>query len=92
MNPWNATSPQSRLKPTASLKVLHTDPADGWSIAEMTWDGQPGRKALRWDGDLNNPHDRGNPTSHGNGTWFVLPDAVAEVVLRSVTPTPAPKP
>jgi len=71
MQPQNALSPKNRLA-SGSLKVLYISP-DGWSLAEMVCDGHPA-VGLRWDGDRNNPDDKGNPASHRQGTWFILPD------------------
>lgn len=92
MNPWNAKSPTSRLR---DLLVLHTEQSNPdliWSIAQMTWDQSEGIYGCRWDGDLNNPDDLGNPVSHGRGTWFILPKEVALKALDGITPTPADKP
>jgi hypothetical protein len=44
-----------------------------WSVAEMNWDGRR-RVGIRWNGDLDDPSDLGNPRSRNYGTWFVLPD------------------
>lgn len=100
MNPWNATSPKSRLQ-HSSLNVLHTD-SDGWSIATMLWNSEPWASdhqlvhGLRWDGDVGNVTDLGNPVSRSYGTWFVLPDAVAQATLAAANSagplTPAPQP
>ena len=39
---------------------------------------------IRWNGSGNEP-GMGNPQSHGYPTWFVLPDEIAEMVLRAET-------
>jgi hypothetical protein len=58
-----------------SLNVIYTSPDGYWSLAEMIWDG--GRRVgCRWNGDITDPEDKGNPRSHANGTWFILPDAI----------------
>ncbi|RYF04152.1 MAG: hypothetical protein EOO77_30040 [Oxalobacteraceae bacterium] len=90
MNPWNARSPKSRMD-AFSLNVIHTDAADGWSVAELMWDGRA-RIGLRWDGDLNNPLDLGNPASHGHGMWFIMPEDMVGKMLAGVERSPAPKP
>jgi len=43
----------------------------------MTWDGDEQVVGIRWNGDLNDPNDKGNPRSHGQATWFILPDEMA---------------
>lgn len=82
MDPRNVLSPQRRLD-SASLNVIHTDPAGEWSLAEMIWDGAP-CVACRWNGDIHNHKDKGNPRSHGNGTWFVLPDEIGAPIAAMV--------
>lgn len=90
MNPWNALSPMSRLG-AESLNVIHTDVAKGWSLASMVWDGDQ-CVGCRWDGDLSDAADLGNPMSHAKGTWFILPEPVASAALAAIKLTPAPKP
>jgi hypothetical protein len=75
MKPQDALSPRNRLDPT-SLDVIFTSKNDWWSLATMTWDGQSAL-GIRWNGDINDPDDKGNPRSHGQGTWFVLPDEIS---------------
>ena len=75
MRPQDRLSPRNRL---SNLVIIHCAPE--WSIGKFTWDDEPECYGICWNGDLNNPNDKGNPRSHGEGTWFVLPDAVAGLV------------
>jgi hypothetical protein len=34
------------------------------------------RDGFRWNGDINDPEDKGNPRSHGQGTWTILPTEI----------------
>ncbi len=84
MKPQDALSPRNRLDP-GSLNVIYTAPDGSWSLGEIIWDGDP-RVGCRWNGDINDPEDKGNPRSHGQGTWFVLPDEIG-IPLASLTET-----
>jgi hypothetical protein len=44
----------------------------GWSLAEGQWDEDP-TLGIRWNGD-DDTGNSGNPQSHGNPTWFILPE------------------
>ncbi len=74
MRPQDALSPRNRIK-AGSLDVIYTTPAGEWSLAEMVWDGEP-RVGCRWNGDIDDPEDKGNPRSHSQGTWFIFPDEI----------------
>lgn len=52
----------------------------GWSVAELVWDGNSA-VGVRWNGDGKGV---GNPQSRGVPTWFILPDAIASIVLKQV--------
>jgi hypothetical protein len=90
MRPEDATSPRNRIA-EGSVRVIYTSPDGAWSIASMTFDDEL-RHGFRWNGDINDPDDKGNPRSHGQGTWTILPSeiggplaALAEVFQRSYT-------
>lgn len=53
-------------------KILCNTGQRGWSIAEGVWDASP-TLGIRWNGD-DDGGSPGNPQSHGNPTWFILPD------------------
>jgi hypothetical protein len=86
MRPEDALSPRSRLVGD-SLTVIHISPPNergrSWSLAEMVWDGNP-RVGCRWNGNLDDPEDRGNPRSHGQGTWFILPDEIGQPIAALI--------
>ena len=54
----------------------------GWSLATLTWDGRPAI-GVRWNGQVG--AGVGSPQSRGLPTWFILPDALAEISLERVT-------
>jgi hypothetical protein len=54
---------------------------NGWAAAIVPFDG---RKALgiRWNGDKARP--QGNPSSHGQPTWFIVPKELEEAFLEII--------
>jgi hypothetical protein len=74
MKPQDALSPTARIK-AGSLNVIYTAPDGEWSIAEMVFDDED-RVGCRWNGDIHDPEDKGNPRSHNHGTWFILPNEI----------------
>ena len=86
--PEDARSPRHRLK---ELRVFRDNGPGNWAAAWVRWDeGDKTGKwslAMRWNGSDNTP--RGNPTSRGHATWFIVPDEMAcACVLHSVIPPP----
>jgi hypothetical protein len=79
VNPWTATSPNTRLA-LGSLRVIHHVPA--WSLAIGVWDGNRAL-LIRWNGDPE--HMMGNPVSHANLTWFVLPEDTHSAILAIIS-------
>ena len=79
MRPEHVESPRNRIAPD-TLQVMYTHKSGDWSLARMTYDGIPNRMGCRWNGDLNDFESKGNPRSHGHGTWFILPDDVADLM------------
>ncbi|MBW2104359.1 MAG: hypothetical protein JRH05_17300 [Deltaproteobacteria bacterium] len=73
-------SPKGRI---SDLTVIYDGGENSWSLARMKWDGQE-TVGLRWNGGSNDPRfpGIGNPQSRGVPTWFILPDEVAEVVIK----------
>lgn len=86
MHPSQVVSPRDRLE-AATLKIIYIDPSKEWSIATMTYDEGPA-VGLRWNGDINNPKDTGYPNRGEYGQWFILPAAVAALVLALVNALP----
>ena len=78
MRPEDALSPQRYIK-DGSLEVVYTSPDGTWSLARMVWEHTP-VVGIRWNGDINDPQDKGNPRSHNKGTWFILPDPVGRAL------------
>ncbi len=88
MRPEFAISPRNKID-AATLKILHTAPDGSFSVAEMVYDGAL-RIGCRWNGNINDPEDKGHPRSHGQGTWFMLPDDLGEG-LAAMVKTFSPK-
>ena len=75
MDPKDRLSPRNRL---SNLNVIHRTPHG--AIGEFTWDGETNVLGLCWNGDINDPNDKGNPLSRGEGTWTVLPTPIAKLI------------
>ncbi len=77
IKPSDVLSPKGVI---SDLRVLRDGGENGWSLAEMKWDGSP-VLAMRWNGGSNNGYPSiGNPQSRGIPTWFVLPDEVGDAM------------
>lgn len=77
-DPSSVVAPKSRW---AMKSVLCSTGQRGWSVAEGFWDKEP-TLGIRWNGD-DDSGSPGNPQSHGNPTWFIVPEELQEAV-RSV--------
>lgn len=80
MHPSKVISPKSRLE-ASSLDVFYTHPDGWWSLARMKYD-QENRIGIRWNGNIENPDDLGNPVSTGHATWFILPVELGEPISQ----------
>ncbi len=76
INPHNVKSPLRRLKGHRPIYYV-TD----WTLAIGIWDTNRAL-LIRWNGDTDHP--MGNPVSHANPTWFVLPPDLHAVTLSLV--------
>jgi hypothetical protein len=76
VNPHTVVSPQDRLSRPCVIHITQW-----WSLAIGIWDGD---RALlvRWNGDPD--HLMGNPVSHANPTWFMLPEDFHDLLLTLV--------
>jgi hypothetical protein len=80
MHPKNVTSPRDRIVGGPhNIRMLQDGDA---ATADLNWIPRDGGDAIkvracRWNGELDDEDDKGNPRSHGQGTWFVLPESVA---------------
>lgn len=88
IEPNDVRSPRNRLK---KLCVFRNNGPGNWSAAWVQWDDgdhqQKWSLAVRWNGSDGTP--RGNPTSSGHATWFIVPDEMAcACVLRAAIPPP----
>lgn len=83
--------PEKVLHPNARIKSLEVllkagdinEQGDSYAVALLKWDDEY-RLAIRWNGDPNNPEDKGGPTSRGYPTWFVLPRAFHHWILAAL--------
>jgi hypothetical protein len=83
--PSQVLSPKGSIK---NLNVLYDGGENGWSLAEMTWDGIP-VLAMRWNGGSNNGSPSiGNPQSRGVPTWFVVPEEIGNALKALQFPRP----
>jgi len=78
--PQSVLSPVSRL--TQPLTIVHT--TTEWALATAFWDKQRAL-LIRWNGEPDKP--LGNPVSHGNPTWFVLPSDLHWAALALANPS-----
>lgn len=82
MKPEDVKSPQDRLD-GSTLEVIFSTGDDGYAIATMSYKGwdatahEP-RVGIRWNG-ADDAH-KGNPTSSGMPTWFILPREIGLAV------------
>ena len=74
-NPSTVVSPKNRWK---LGNVLCSTGQAGWSVAEGWWD-EESTLGIRWNGD-DDSGSPGNPQSHGNPTWFIVPSELHEAV------------
>ena len=77
--PHTVLAPKTRLTPP--LTVVHVTP--DWALATAYWDKNRAL-LIRWNGDPSKP--LGNPVSHGNPTWFVLPSDTHWAMLGLADP------
>jgi hypothetical protein len=90
VEPSTVTSPR---RVVADLAVLYDgglltegDPWSGWSVARMTWAGDPDAVGIRWNGEQGeNP---GNPSSRGYPTWLIIPAPLAQILVDAVNNLP----
>ncbi len=73
--PETVVAPKTRWK---IGKVLCNTGQGGWAASEGFWDDSPAL-AMRWNGD-DDSGNPGNPQSHGNPTWFIVPDELHDAV------------
>lgn len=62
-------------------KIVYTAPNGGWSIAKGEWvEDEMERFAIRYNGDINDPNDKGFPSTFGNPMWFQLPYEIKDLI------------
>jgi hypothetical protein len=85
MRPEGVLSPRRHIK-SVTIKVTRKTPKNNsYSIAEIEHrDGTVGI-GIRWNGNPNDPKDKGYPTSRGHPVWFELPREMGLDLLDSLT-------
>jgi hypothetical protein len=62
-------------------RVIYTSPDGSFSIAVGEWtEDKMKRFAMRWNGDINNPNDKGYPSVFDNPMWFQLPYDIKDIL------------
>jgi hypothetical protein len=62
-------------------KILYTSADGSFSIAIGEWtEDKMNRFAMRWNGDINNPIDKGYPSVFNNPMWFQLPYDIKDLL------------
>jgi hypothetical protein len=62
-------------------KVVYTSPDGLFSIAKGEWtEDNMNRFAMRWNGDINNPNDKGYPSVFDHPMWFQLPYNIKDLL------------
>jgi hypothetical protein len=62
-------------------KIIFTSTDGTFSIAMGEWKGdKKDRFAFRWNGDINNPSDKGYPSVFNNPMWFQLPYEIKDIL------------
>ncbi len=79
--PQNVTSPKDRWE---YIGTIYDEGEHESSLVYGRWDGDL-CIASRWNGSFNDPHrQKGNPISHFQPTWFILPEYMAQVVMQDL--------
>ncbi len=79
INPETVLAPRNRIK---STEVLYNGGEGEWSVARLEFDDHE-CLGMRWNGADGQP-GIGNPQSHGQPTWFVIPDTLADIIREQV--------
>ena len=62
-------------------RILYTSPDGSFSIARGEWtEDNMNRIAMRWNGDINNPSDKGYQSVFDNPMWFQLPYDIKDIL------------
>lgn len=81
LHPQSVISPKDRWK---LIGVVYDLGEHNSSVAFGEWDDKPCLTS-RWNGSLNGEHsNKGNPISHFQPTWFILPDFIAIATLKEL--------
>ncbi|HEY0769714.1 MAG TPA: hypothetical protein VGD31_05225, partial [Sphingobacteriaceae bacterium] len=76
MNPQNANPGNFKVQ-----SIIYTSPDGYFSIAKGTWtEDEQERLAMRWNGDIEDPNDKGYPSVFQNPMWFQLPYDITGVL------------
>lgn len=78
IDPNSVIAPKHRVR---NVRVIYDagEIEGSWSVVELEFDERDAL-GLRWNGDRDSM--KGTPLAHGNPTWFILPDDVADAVRQ----------
>jgi len=81
IDPTTVQSPKGLVK---DLDVVYDKgPVEqSWSIATLKW-AEKDAVGIRWNGDADK--GTGTPQSRGHATWFIVPEEIAEAVLKAAS-------
>lgn len=61
--------------------IIYTSSNGDFSVAEGEYEEDGvNRLALRWNGIINDPNDKGYPKVFGHPMWFQLPDDITDLL------------
>src|SRR5580658_11072101 len=75
VDPETVRAPKSSIR---SVHLLYNGGSGRSSVVLLDWEGRE-RVGIRWNGEEGEP-GKGNPQSHGQPTWFVVPDELEDAV------------
>ena len=80
INPKTVVAPKHRVR---DVRIVFDagEVEKSWSVAELKWNEEE-VFGVRWNGDSGS--QKGTPVAHGNPTWFILPNEIAEAVRNMV--------
>jgi hypothetical protein len=82
INPETVRSPKKSVRDVEV--VFNSKPEQySWSVATLRWNDEPS-VGIRWNGNKKEKGSKGNPQSSGHSTWFIVPPALQQIILRKV--------
>ena len=79
MSYYDPRTVQGPKKSVSNVRVVYDGGANRCAVAQLDWEGKPG-VGIRWNGS-SDEQPLGNPQSHGNPVWFLVPEEFQDAVL-----------